>query len=441
MNTIDINSQFQDAFTRIETTDANLFITGKAGTGKSTFLTYFREKTTKKTVVLAPTGVSALNVKGETIHSFFWFDPKITIESAISAAKKRKNNTIFKELDVIIIDEISMVRADLLDCMDVYLKTSLKNEAPFGGKQIVFIGDLYQLPPVVTSAEKKYFEDVYESPYFFSSTSFTQKDVNMSFIELKKVYRQQDDHFIEILNAVRTRTVTSDHINTLNKHHIPNCEEHDIGYVYLTSTNASADIINASKLEKILAPDYRFSAIVSGKFTIKPPTDRHLVLKVGAQVMFLNNDAAGRWVNGTIGTLTEIDDDEDEIGVTLPNGKTVSVHPHKWDLSKYIYDRASRTLTQESIGSFTQYPLRLSWAMTIHKSQGKTFDNVIIDLERGSFATGQTYVALSRCRSLEGLRFKHPIKKSHILLDGRIVTFLTGYADQRHERLSLPRSM
>jgi len=422
---IERNDQFQHAIDTMEKTNQNIFLTGKAGTGKSTLLTVFREETTKKVVVLAPTGIAALTVRGATIHSFFKFKPNINPADAERNARNWKKKSLFKRIDTFVIDEISMVRADLMDCIDVFLRTVLRKDKPFGGKQMVFIGDLYQLAPVVTSQEKNYFKDVYKSPYFFSSQACLHANFDLTFIELEKVYRQRDTQFIEILNAIRNRSITDDHLQRLNTRVQPT-DSQDSGYVYLTTTNADAETINTRKLTEIKNPLCESIAELSGDFSPKlAPTDLRLKLTVGAQVMFLNNDPNGQWVNGTLGHIESIHLAGHTITVQHQDGHRVAVTPHKWTLYKYVYDTASKTLRQESEGAFTQYPLKLAWAMTIHKSQGKSFDKVIIDLGRGSFATGQTYVALSRCRTLEGMVLTKPLTKNNILLDYRVVDFLT----------------
>ena len=428
---IERNPLFQHALDTIENSNAHVFLTGKAGTGKSTLLTVFREQTRKHIVVLAPTGIAALNIQGETLHSFFQFKPNISMSEAQQNAKKWKKKQLFTEIDTLVIDEISMVRADLLDCIDIFLRTVLKKDTPFGGKQMVFIGDLYQLAPVVTTQEKKYFKEVYKSPYFFSSQACLHPQFEMVFIELEKVYRQKDPLFIDILNAIRNRSVTEAHLQHLNQR-VCDQDRHDGGHLYLTTTNADADLINTRKQQELNTPLYTSNAAVSGDFSPKlAPTDIHLTLNPGAQIMFLNNDPQGQWVNGTLGQIEAIHLSGLEILVRHQDGHMVTVHPHKWTLYKYTYDAASKTLRQESEGAFTQYPLKLAWAMTIHKSQGKTFDKVIIHLGKGSFATGQTYVALSRCRTLAGMQLTKALTKNNILTDYRVARFLTGYQYKR----------
>lgn len=416
---IEFNEKFQKALDLLENSTNNLFITGKAGTGKSTLLNYFMQKTPKKVVLLAHTGVAALNVKGATIHSFFKFKPGITQDSVNRMTKNWKNREIFESIDLIIIDEISMVRADLLDCIDLFLRRVLKQKKPFGGVRMAFIGDLYQLPPVLKGEEKTFFQEVYETPYFFSAQVFAKS--NFKFLELDKVYRQKDAIFVDLLNGIRKNTIDDLGLALLNKRVLtPEAEE---GYIYLTSTNAAADEINRQKLSALSGKSHFFEADIDGNFDEKiSPTDPSLELKVGAQVMFLNNHQFGLWVNGSVGKVVDLSDEE--ILVEKQDGERVLVEKFSWTLYEYIFQKEARKLTQDPIGSFKQYPLKLAWGITIHKSQGKTFDKVIIDLGRGTFACGQTYVALSRCRSLDGLILKKPLQKKDIFTDHKIVKFL-----------------
>lgn len=435
LNNIELNEQFKRALELLENTDKNVFITGKAGTGKSTLLNYFRSITKKKVVVLAPTGVSALNVKGETIHSFFGFKPNVTIENIRKLSPKEAK--IYKELDMIIIDEISMVRADLLDCVDHFLRINVKKDKPFGGIQMVFIGDLYQLPPVVTSKEKELFTKRYSSQYFFDAD--VMRDLPLEFIELEKVYRQKDERFIQLLNEIRNNTITEESLALLNSRVGVEIPEDSDYTVYLTPLNETVDKINMEKLKSLKGKLYRWEAYIEGDFDESSlPGEEILYLKKGAQVMMLNNDSDGRWVNGSIGKVVDIrrgrKEADDIIEVQFPDGRVEEVLPYTWEIFHYRYNEEKNLIESETIGSFTQYPIKLAWAVTIHKSQGKTFDKVIIDLGRGVFAPGQVYVALSRCTSFEGVILKKPIKKGHILLDKRIVEFLTRFQYKLSER-------
>ena len=434
-NKIEINNQFRTALEILENSRRSLFITGRAGTGKSTLLDYFRNHTAKKVAVLAPTGVAALNVKGQTIHSFFGFKPNITLQMIRKLNPEDPGSHLYRQLDTIIIDEISMVRADLLDCVDAFLRLNGKEpDQPFGGIQMVFIGDLYQLPPVLTSAEKTGFNLIYPSPYFYSSKVFESFD--MEFIELEKIYRQHDLDFIELLNAIRNRSVTEEHLEKLNSRYKPDFEPSpDDFFVYLTTTNALAKEINQKQLNKLKSRAYTFRGEINGEFGNEYlPTDIELTVKKGAQVMLLNNDAEGRWVNGSVGEILQIiagDTVDPVIIVKLAEGDEVEVMPYTWEIFRLRVEDG--VLHSEVTGTFRQFPLMLAWAITIHKSQGKTFERVIIDIGKGTFAHGQLYVALSRCRSLEGIILKKPIQKKHILTDFQVVEFLTRYQYRKAE--------
>lgn len=434
VHNIEINDQFQHALDVMEKTVKSVFITGRAGTGKSTLLEYFRSITRKKIAVLAPTGVAALNIKGQTIHSFFGFRPDIT---PYKVNRIEKDDSIFKKLDIIVIDEISMVRADLLDCMDKFLRLNgPSSRNPFGGIQMVFVGDLYQLPPVVTSKEKAVFTDLYETPYFFSSQVF--KTFDMEFIELEKVYRQHDQRFIELLNAIRNNSIEADGLGLLNERFVPEQNTPGGGLsVRLTTTNAMASDINAGELTKLRGKSRTFKALREGKFGDEYlPTAEELTLKVGAQVMMLNNDYGGRWVNGSMGKILGFKKDEGGdlyIRVRLSDGEDVEVEPFAWEIISYKVE--GREIVSETVGTYTQYPLMLAWAVTIHKSQGKTFERVVIDIGKGTFAHGQMYVALSRCTSLDGIVLKQPILKKHIWMDWRVVQFVTDYQYNKAEEV------
>lgn len=428
---IEINKEFRMALDLLQNSSKNVFITGKAGTGKSTLLEYFRQHTKKNVVVLAPTGVAALNVKGQTIHSFFKFKPGITLEKVKKIVKDRKQN-LYQAADTIVIDEISMVRADLLDCVDRFLRLNcVPPRKPFGGKQMVFIGDLYQLPPVIKGKEKEIFKNRYKTEYFFSAQSF--ESLPMEFIELIKIYRQKDEQFIEILNGIRNKTFTEEQLETLNTRCDPDFEPSgEDFYIYLTTLNQLADKLNSEKLHEIGGPACYIEGIIRGNFTQKDlPTQEVISLKTGAQIMLLNNDPMGRWVNGSVGRVEEIlgaeHDKPEIILVELIDGSLVEVEPFTWKIFEYKYDEVSKKIITKTLGSFTQFPLRLSWAITIHKSQGKTFQRIILDLQRGTFSPGQTYVALSRCTTLEGIVLRQPIRKKHVFMDWRVADFLTRF--------------
>jgi ATP-dependent exoDNAse (exonuclease V) alpha subunit len=437
LDQIELNPEFQQALDLMENTGKHVFITGKAGTGKSTLLEYFREKTKKRAAVLAPTGVAALNVRGQTIHSFFGFRPDITLDKIKKVPSEKKN--LYKNLDTVIIDEISMVRADLLDCVEKHLR--LNGPFPrqiFGGVQMIFIGDLYQLPPVVTAAERPVFSERYPSPYFFSAALFSRLDFDIEMVELEKVYRQTDSDFIRLLNAIRNRSVTDADIQRLNQRwnpgFIPRKNEF---YIYLTSTNQQAWKINQEKLHELDGSFFRYQSMISGDFDVSSlPTDELLEIKAGAQVMLVNNDRRGRWVNGTVGRVVDVPEDgtEGPLEVELKDGDVVPVRPHIWELFRYDYDESAKKIVTETIGEFWQYPVRPAWAITIHKSQGKTFDRVVLDIGRGTFAHGQVYVALSRCTGFDGLILKKEIQKKHIRMDYRVVRFLTRFQYQKAEK-------
>jgi len=426
---IDFNPEFQRALALLEDTERNVLITGRAGTGKSTLLTYFREHTKKKVVILAPTGVAAVNVAGQTIHSFFHFKPSVTpasIKKKKSAGKEKL--TVYKKLTTIVIDEVSMVRADLLDCVDKFLRFNGPEEKlPFGGIQMIFIGDLYQLPPVVTTAEREIFKTHYASPYFFSAKVFDQ--LNMEFLELEKVYRQKDDEFVRLLNTIRNRSVTDDDLAKFNSRCDPQFEAPAGSfYLSLTSTNDLAAVINEKRLAELKGKNWKAKGEIVGDFGKEYlPTAVDLKLKKGAQIMLLNNDSLGQWINGTIGKIKKFekdDDDNDVIVAELDNGDTARISPYTWKIYRFFLK--NEELRSEEVGSFTQYPVRLAFAVTIHKSQGKTFENVVIDVGRGTFTHGQMYVALSRCTTLSGIVLKQPLKKNHIIMDWQVVKFLTG---------------
>lgn len=435
---IDLNPEFQRALEMIESGEKNIFITGRAGTGKSTLLQYFRAKTKRRVVVLAPTGVAAINVGGQTVHSFFGFKPNITLQKVGRKYKADDKKNIYKKIDTIVIDEISMVRADLLDCVDKFLRLNGLNAGkPFGGIQMIFIGDLYQLPPVVTSAEKYIFSSHYASPYFFASRVFSESDFSIELIELEKIYRQKDETFIRLLNSIRNRTAEEVDIKKLNARLNPDFQvPKNEYYIYLTTTNDLADKVNRERLDELSGKIETLEAQVAGNFSREYfPTAEILELKKGAQIMMLNSDLSGRWVNGTIAKIIDFDFSEQgtrEIIIQLENGDIEAVHPHTWDIYNFFLEDGK--LFSKSIGSFTQYPLRLAFAITIHKSQGKTFDKIVLDIGRGTFAHGQMYVALSRCRTLEGIVLKKEIKLHNIRMDWNVVKFITQFQYRQAEK-------
>lgn len=437
---IELNPEFLQALAVMQDTDRHVFVTGRAGTGKSTLLQYFRANTIKNIAVLAPTGVAAVNIKGQTIHSFFGFRPDITAERAKRIRPKDKE--IYKNLETVVIDEISMVRADLLDCVDIFLRRfGPKRIRPFGGVQMIFIGDMYQLAPVVTSKEKALFTDFYKSPYFFDSRVFRENfwteqgsliSRSIEFIELQKVYRQKEEKFLSLLNAIRNNTATFEHMQKINQQLSPGfIEAPDDLYIHLTTTNVLAERINQAKLDDLKAEPYLYKGTLKGDFALKAlPTLPELCLKDGSQVMLLNNDSFGRWINGSVGRILGVEsvrDSPDIIRVALHNGGIVDVEPFKWEMFEFQYDSDEKKIKTKSTGSFTQYPVKLAWAVTIHKSQGMTFDRVILDIGRGTFSHGQLYVALSRCTTLKGIVLRKPVNKHNILLDKRVINFVTSF--------------
>ncbi len=426
MPTINFDRKSLQVLDLLENKNEHVFLTGNAGTGKSTLLDHFRNHTKKNIAVVAPTGVAAVNVRGETIHSFFSFPPNITPEHAAYTAKKTKKTKIYLALEILIIDEISMVRADLLDSIDSFLRSVRKTNLPFGGVRLIMVGDLHQLSPVVTNSEQESLAKLYPSPYFFSSRVFGKLLDGLYsqfiFIELQTIYRQTDKVFIDILNRLRNKQTTSEDLRRLNQRL---AEEGDFldDHILLTAINDQADKINELRLNQISGPHYSFHATVSGDFSLKqsPAADTVLV-KTGARVMLLNNDPDNRWINGTLGTLHKAE--TNYVYVKIDGGSTEKIEPVTWTTYQTVFNSEKQILESHEVGSFRQLPLRLAWAITIHKSQGKTFDKVAIDLGRGAFAHGQTYVALSRCTSLSGLKLIRPLEEQSIIMDTRVIDFL-----------------
>ncbi len=423
---LELNDDFQYALDVLEKTKKNLFITGRAGTGKSTLLRLFRRTTKKKTVVVAPTGIAALNVQGQTIHSFFGFPAKPITKKDI---KKRKSRKLYKNMEVLIIDEISMVRADLLDNIDTFLRINRENAIePFGGVQIVLFGDLFQLPPVVSSeAEQMLFKLYYESPYFFAATVF-QTEFELEYLELRKTYRQKSRHFLRLLDAVRTNQMDYDDLEDLNERYQPDFEPEDF-YITLSPRNAVVDQINQHFLKKLDEVEFSYMATVNGNFNPRLfPTEPILKLKEGAQVMFVKNDPRRRFVNGTIGKIVKLNSEEIKVAIESnledKKQKLIILERLEWEILKYKPSTEDATAIDTDVaGTFKQYPIKLAWAITIHKSQGKTFDKIIIELGKGAFEHGQTYVALSRCRTLDGIVLKQKVRPRDIMTDERIVEY------------------
>ena len=423
------DSIFETAERYVRCTDKSVFLTGKAGTGKTTFLKYLTRNISKRFVVLAPTGVAAINAGGTTIHSFFQLplcpylpDVKELVTEYQMPDKYRKPNKerlkIFRTLDLLIIDEISMVRADILDAVDMTLRLFRRNDKPFGGVQLLMIGDVNQLSPVVKEGERQYMERVYPAPYFFHSKALQKLDYII--IELQQVHRQKDNDFLEILNAVRENRVTESVLEQLNAR--VGAFPADDNVIRLTTHNAQADKINDTKLAVLPGKPSTFEAVVEGDFPENSyPAEPLLTLKVGARVMFVRNDPEGRFYNGKIGTVEGISKDG---VVTVSDGTStpIVVKPIDWDNIQYALDEESGEIMPSVVGKFRQLPLRIAWAVTVHKSQGLTFDRVIIDAA-AAFAFGQVYVALSRCRTLDGISLDSPIRYSSIYADQHVAVF------------------
>lgn len=422
------NPELELAINFIEKTDRNLFITGKAGTGKTTFLHQIKNESLKRMVIVAPTGVAAINAKGVTIHSFFQmpFGPILPGQLKNNNEQRRFSKTkidIIKSLDLVIIDEISMVRADLLDGIDQVMRRYKNREKVFGGAQVLMIGDLQQLAPVVKNDEWSLLQKHYENMYFFSSNAF--KEANVVTIELKHIYRQKNDDFIKILNEIRNDHLSDASAKILNQRYNPTFSPtKEEGYITLTTHNNRANLINNSELNKLTTKSHFFEATISGKFSEHSyPNDEKLELKIGAQVMFIKNDSSieKRYFNGKIGVITAIS--KTSVTVKCPNESSEIVTENEtWDNINYSINEETKAIKEEITGAFSQIPLRLAWAITIHKSQGLTFEKAVIDAE-ASFAHGQTYVALSRCTSLEGLVLKTPITSNAIINDKTVSVF------------------
>ncbi|WP_373732230.1 ATP-dependent DNA helicase [Bacteroides heparinolyticus] len=436
------NKEFQDALQLIQYTRQSVFLTGKAGTGKSTFLRHICNITKKKHVVLAPTGIAAINAGGSTLHSFFKlpFYPLLPEDPNLSLQRGRiheflkytkTHRKLLEELELVIIDEISMVRADIIDAMDRILRVYSHNlREPFGGKQILLVGDVFQLEPVVKGDEREILNRFYPTPYFFSAKVFSQ--IDLVSIELQKVYRQTDKVFINVLDHIRNNTVNSSDLQLLNTRYGTQIEQSEADmYITLATRRDNVDYINDKKLAELPGEPVSLHGEIKGDFPESSlPTSQELTLKPGAQIIFIKNDFDRRWVNGTIGVISGFDPMEETIYIITDDGKEVDVKRESWRNIRYKYNEEKKQVEEEELGTFTQYPIRMAWAITVHKSQGLTFSRVVIDFTGGVFAGGQTYVALSRCTALEGIQLKKPVSRADIFVRPEIVSFAARFNNQ-----------